>query len=559
MAFQRSAVGIDLGTRTVRVAHLNVSEKGATVLQALEIERRELLADAGDATEIEAIAAALARRMKEARIPQKGVILGLNGQDAVLRYTRTPPVPDWRLKVIMNYEVNEFAERIGESLATDYRRLQLPRELDEDQTILIAQAKESILEQLLSAFEGVGITVEKAVPSALAVFTTIDALGEKSDPDSPDDDFALYLEVGAKNTNLVFVLNDRLVFARSVTFGGDQFTEAIASATGASLPQAEKLKVSRGGLAERRGIVADTVPPLRAQSGQLLSAVQSSLRFCSKQTGVDLPPLSRIYLLGGAGRLRGLRAFLQQSLKAKTEFFRPQTLRVGDAVEAELSQDLEERTGNFGVCLGLGIAGLRVASGDEGPSSIVILPDSYKKRREFRERTLFLYLAAGMAALLLLAQGVFGFYQNYKADAVRGGLKKQLSQLQQHQQEMEQNTLFAEEGRSRLNLLLREAEQTAFQAFVLDFLGRNLRPEIQLESIEWIAQESEARDAEANYALSVRGRVNNEKRKALEWLLELQSQLLAEEPIALVEEGNSRPDEAWYVFDVTLHPNYIRY
>ena len=215
MAFRKSAVAIDLGSHAIRVLEVSVSEKGVSVHRALVVSRSELEEEGIEPRDHAALAKALKARMAEARISTRGVVLGIGGQDSMMRYTRIPPVPAWRLKVIMNYEVTEVAEKIGEPLASDFRVLELPREADEDQTILIGLAKETPLQEILDAFEAAGITVERAVPNPLAVFASCDAFGTKLDPDAPEDDLLLAADMGAENLNVAIVLNGRLAFARS--------------------------------------------------------------------------------------------------------------------------------------------------------------------------------------------------------------------------------------------------------------------------------------------------------------------------------------------------------
>ena len=114
-------------------------------------------------------------------------------------------------------------------------------------------------------------------------------------------------------------------------------------------------------------------------------------------------------------------------------------------------------------------------------------------------------------------------------------------------------------ARGRLNRLLREAEQSAFQAFVIDYCGERLRPEIQLRRIT-LDYEGEEKEGE-DYVLRVEGRANNAKRKALAWIRDLQSDLAAAEPIRAAEVRSSAPEKggAWYNFEIALRANYVRY
>ncbi len=560
MAFSRNAVAIDLGAHSIKVVDVTVSPAGVHVGRALHVERSELASLGLEPGNAEQLARMLRERMVEARISARGVILGIGGQDCMMRYTRIPPVPAWRLKVIMQYEASEVAEKIGEPLASGYRPLQLAREADEDQTILIGLAKEKPLQDLLDALESAGIVVERVIPGAIAVFSAHDAFGKKADPDSPEDDLVLVADMGAENLSIALVLNDKLAFARSVTFGGKNFTEALAQGLGISPADAEKLKVARGGLDEReKGVHPDSVMYLRAASGQLLGMLQASLRFASTQIGVSLPALSRVSLLGGGMRLRGLPAFLTQGLGKPAELFSPSGVKLSSDLPQPVAKALSEKPGDFGAALGLGASRLREGSGtDAAKSPLSLLPAKYAKRREFKDRTLFLYAAGALLVVFLCARLAHAIYANVSASSVRSQLEGVHAALDAKKKELDQTVREAEKRKARLNRLLRESELTAFQAYVLDLLSRVVRPEIQLEKIHMDLGESED-DTSFDYNLRVAGRVNNEKRQGLDWILELQSALKAEERIASVEVESSRPDGAWYTFELSLRPNYVSY
>ena len=557
LRFQKSAVAMDLGARTIRVVELRLSDKAAIIERAILIDREELEIDSGDWT---GLARLIRMRMADARIPAKGIILGIGGQDSMMRYTRIPPVPAWRLQVIMSYEVGEISEKIGEPLASDYRVLELPREAEEDQTVLIGLAKEKPLQELLDALEGVGISVQRVVPGALAIQTAHDAFGRKMDPDAPEDDLLLLADLGAENLAIALVLNGKLAFARSTSFGGKLFTEALQSALGTSFEEAEKLKIARGGLDEKeRGVLLETVTPLRTAAGQLLSMLQSSLRFSSSQIGVNLPPLQRVVLLGGAMKLRGLAGFIAQGLGKPAELFQPSGLKAGPGLPEPLSRSFGTELSDHGVVIGLGMSSLREkAGGDASKSSFNVMPSAYTKRRAFKERTVFLYAAGILLVVLLAARLAHGIVRNSRASSVHAELQGHHGSLTKLKTEQDETTRKAEAHRARLNRLLREAEQTAFQAHVLDLLSRTLRPEIQLERVYLDTEPSED-GTNLDYNLRVLGRVNNEKRQGLDWVLELQAALDADERIASVTEESTKPEGVWYTFELSLRPNYVTY
>jgi len=286
--------------------------------------------------------------------------------------------------------------------------------------------------------------------------------------------------------------------------------------------------------------------------------LQSSLRFASSQIGVPLPALSRIVLLGGGMRLRGLVAFISQGLGKPAELFNPAGMKLGSSLEPGIAKLLAERPGDFGAALGLGAARLREGGGDPAKSVLSLLPAKYVKRRELKDRTLFLYAAGVLLAVLLVARLSHAIYTNVGASSVQSQLAVTHAQLQAKKKDLDGTTREAEKRKARLNRLLKESELTAFQAFVLDALSRVLRPEIQLEKIYMDLGETDD-GTSWDYNLRVAGRVNNEKRQGNDLILDLQSTLKAEDRIGSVDVESSRPDGSWYTFELSLRPNYVSY
>ncbi len=92
-------------------------------------------------------------------VPLDNLRLGIPGRDAIIRYVHLPPVPPWRLRLLMDDEVDDVAEKAGEPLCSEYRLLMLPDGLsradEEELSILVALSKEAPLEAKLLGFQTV--------------------------------------------------------------------------------------------------------------------------------------------------------------------------------------------------------------------------------------------------------------------------------------------------------------------------------------------------------------------------------------------------------------------
>ncbi|MCZ6796309.1 MAG: pilus assembly protein PilM [Planctomycetota bacterium] len=550
MVFDRQAVGLDLGSHFIKVAQVRISGDEALLVRSLVLRREDVRAQGVDLESADEIAQALREALRRAGIRGKGVCLAIDSRESIIRYSHVPPMATKRLDLVMKYEVESVAERAGESMASDYTLLPHRRDGGEEQTVLLAFAKEERLTEIVEALDRVGITVASAVPGALALHAAWDLFGSREAPDSEGDDVVVCVDMGAANFHTALILNDRLVFARSAAFGGDNFTEAVAENLRLPWSEAESFKVARGGVDESLpGVRRESVNALRGVAGQLVSMVQSSVRFCANQAGVSLPAVTRLWVTGGGLRLRGLPEYIAGALGGvPVEVFDPEP-------SGGTASDNGAR-GSLGLALGLSALGLRRSGRQSATPSLRILPARYRARREFRERTLFLYCAAGMLAFFLVAQLVHALVRNADADSLKSELSSRLTQLENALTERELGRAESAERRTRINRLLKEAEVTAFQAFVLTLLGEELPPEIQIELID--LELVEVAGGESEYQLLIRGRANNEKRRGLDWIHTLQATLLAEARIRDVELRDTEPEGAWYGFEIAVLPSNQR-
>ena len=549
MAFQRTAVGLDLGSKAIKIVQVKISGAEASLERSIVIPRAKIESEGVDPSDPDELAEALHEAMTSAGVRTGGVVLALDSKDSMVRYTHMPPMASKRLATVMGYEVESVSDRMEEPLASDYSVLPTRRE-DGDQTILLGLAKEEPLIQRLDALEGAGITVARAIPATAALFGAWDLFGTKDDPDSADEDLVLAVDMGASHLHMVLILNNRLAFVRSATFGGDNFTEAIAQQLNLDLTDAERLKVTRGGVDESlRGVAAQTAPPMRSISGQLLGMIQSSVRFCESQAGILLPAVSRLWITGGGMRLRGLPEYLARSLGDKPfKVFEPK------GNEAETGSEASRGASEASLGLALGIGAFGLGSGTQKVLTLNVLPGKYRARRQFRERTVFLYAALAMLVFFLAAQAVHGFVLRSHANERRSQLAAALKELELKRDERDESIARSTQTRTRINRRLREAEPTAFQAFVLHFLADTLRSEFQLLRIALEPVDRE-NDSGFDYELHIDGQVSDERRNGLTLIRELQESLANEERISDARIGPSRSEGPWYTFSLILVPN----
>ncbi len=124
------------------------------------------------------------------------------------------------------------------------------------------------------------------------------------------------IDVGHARTDVCVVVGGRTVFARTITRGGRDLTQAIARSWSLSLEQAEQAKHQDG------FVGSSTQPPpteawqrihdaLIPEIGPLSRDLRQTLMACRAKVGVNV---ESAVLIGGGSRLRGLSVFLSERL-----------------------------------------------------------------------------------------------------------------------------------------------------------------------------------------------------------------------------------------------------
>lgn len=382
----KTATGIDVGQCTVKL--LRGHYKGNT-FHASDFAVFENPAEPGSEDWIESGWDVISPDFKPG-----AARIGLTGKDVNVRYTRVPRVPDWQLRNLMRFEVSEVGDQSGSEVASDFNLLPELPEIEGEDVVLLAMARESLLEEHTEGLDALGGKLDCFSPSAVALYNAWLRYGVV------EDDTVLIANIGHDNLDVVIARGADLLFARNLTGGGRLFDEAIVQRMGVSGEQAEQVKRKMATL--RPGASYDTPNHERASrailgaAGQLLSLLQSAVLFCKSQVKVTGLKLDRVTICGGGAALDGLPQYLASGMNVPVELFDPFRVVDTSALDPAVAHELEEHKLEAVVALGLA-----TMSSDPEAYSLEILPEPIVKRRAFLAGPAWLIAAAVLAVLFL--------------------------------------------------------------------------------------------------------------------------------------------------------------
>jgi type IV pilus assembly protein PilM len=418
------AIGVDFGNHSVKFARVRRQGQQLLIERLAKIPRPS-------AEESLAINAGL----RETGLKVAGGIMGVSGRGAILRYTSVPPVPAFRLKMIMEYEIGELAGKSTEAVSSDYKVLNIPREVSQDFTVMVAMSKDEYIRGSISQLADAGAPVTQILPTPLALYNSFVGLGLEEEGRT-----CLLVDLGATNTDIA-VLNGRdLYFARSIGRGADEFTEAISEGLGVGFPEAERIKAAEGYIArtgwatDREKAISDA---LTGAADRLHATLNSSVNFAQRQLKLKNLKIEKVFLFGGGSNLPGLNQHLAGAFGLEVVI--PNLLsQFQEAGEAGAAQGLaaalpaEDIAGSspelreYSAAIGLALSAM-----GHPYYSMDLVPAEEKKRRAFKERTIFLYIAGALLAAFLLVRLVASGLELAAAEDRKAKLDERLEEAQQ--------------------------------------------------------------------------------------------------------------------------------
>ncbi|MEZ5978145.1 MAG: pilus assembly protein PilM [Planctomycetota bacterium] len=358
----------------------------------------------------------------EAPFAPKDARVGVTGREVNVRYVRVPRLPDWQLKKLMRFEVEEVGGSSDSAVAADFNVLPEMPEVQDEDVVLLAMARESLLEELREDVSDLGGTLDAFTPNSIALYNAWLRFGVVLD------DTVLIANVGADDIDVIVVRGRDLVFARNLSGGVRLFDRAIA----------DRLAIDAKKAARVRRLMLDLTPGARfddqnaerasracsGPAGQIASLLQSTVAFAKSQVRIQNLRLDRVLVCGDGAEVEGLDAYLGSVMGTKVERFDPFTVVDTEKLDPEASAALEKH--KYAAVVALGLA---TAASDSDAYGIEILPKAILQKREFTQGTLFLILAAVLAVAFLGQRFVKLRGEAVAAESSAASLQGQLSRL----------------------------------------------------------------------------------------------------------------------------------
>jgi len=315
MAKGKNAVGLDIGSSSIKVCQLKETKKGVALLSFGMIPLPpEAIVD-GALMNSTAIVDAIRELFQSQKIKAKDVAISVSGHSVILKKINLPQMTEEELEESLKWEAEQYIPFDINDVNIDHYTLNRDNGQGQMDVLLVA-AKKDMINDYTSVVAEAGLSPVVVDVDAFAIQNQFEL-----NYGIPPGETVVLVNVGASVININVVSNSVSAFTRDISMGGNAYTDEIQKQLNVSYDEAEALKVGGGG-AEADSVVPQEVERVMTQVSETLSnEIQRSLDFFAA-TSADAQ-ISRIYLSGGTAKVPALARTLESKVGIPIEVMDP--------------------------------------------------------------------------------------------------------------------------------------------------------------------------------------------------------------------------------------------
>ncbi len=320
---RRSAIGLDIGTSSVRAAELSFGKGGISLDKFGQVALPPGAVRDGEVVDAPAVSAAIKQLWSFTGYTHKNVVLGVANQRVIVRLVEIPALPAKDIKAALPFQVQDFLPMPVEQAVLDFYPLEnvVTEGPPLIRGLLVAAVRDMVLTNVKTAQQA-GLKVSSVDLTPFAVLRSLGTTGML------DSETVALVDIGSRVTNIVVHRGGVPMFVRILLMGGNDVTDALADSLGVPHQEAEAMKQNPQ-LAAGHERQAEASRSLDATISTFVDEVRSSLDYFASSAPAGVR-LERLTLSGGGSRLQGLAGRLEMATRLKVDLGNPmQNVAIG--------------------------------------------------------------------------------------------------------------------------------------------------------------------------------------------------------------------------------------
>jgi len=310
----KGVVGLDIGSSAVKLVELKERRPNEFHLQRLGVEplSPEAIVD-GSIMDSSLVVDAIHKLNDHTKVKGTQYATSLSGHSVIIKKIQLPAVTPEELAESIQWEAEQYIPFDINDVRLDYVVLSEGEPGRDTMEVLLVAVKRDKVNDYVSVISQTGKSPALVDVDAFAVQNAYE-VNYDLDPRK----VVALINTGASVTNINILARGSTVFWRDISFGGNQFTEALQREFNLSFDQAEALK--RGQQVDRYG-AGEARPVLDTVSSELAGEIRKTFDFFSATSSEG--PVDELVVSGGCALTPNLLQVLRERFEVPTEVMNP--------------------------------------------------------------------------------------------------------------------------------------------------------------------------------------------------------------------------------------------
>ena len=266
----KKVLGLDIGTSSIKLAELEVSSRGAKLINFGLLPTPSESVVAGDLVEPVGISRAIRELVTQIRTQRQKVATGLWGSSVIVKRISIPRIDEKLVGEQLRWEAEQYVPFDINEINIDFKILKTANSNNDVMDVLLVAAKQDALVRYQDVIQASGLQNEIMDVGGFALANCFEKNYEAHR------DTVLLLNIGCAITNFVIVEHGEVVFCRDTAAGGLTYTIEIQKALSINLNEAEAMKLS---FSKGQAVPDDVSGVVAATHDILCEEINNSLDF----------------------------------------------------------------------------------------------------------------------------------------------------------------------------------------------------------------------------------------------------------------------------------------
>ncbi len=311
LSTEKLAIGIDIGSHSVKICELKLTDKTYSVINLGSILLPEGAVEDGSLHNPEAVGTAISELLKNLQIKHKKVAISISGYSVIVKKIHLAIMEEKQLEEFISSEAEQYIPFDIDDVYLDFQELKTNTGDSDATDILLVAAKKEIVDEYLNMLRGLGLQ---------PVVVDVDAfvLENIYESNYPLHGTVALVDIGATNMHINIISDGTSITAKDIVMGSRQLTEQIAETFDITTEEAEALKIGQTPAEDKQEQIARIFNSI---CSQWVSEIKKTIDlYHSNKTNKRLDKLA---LSGGGSKVAGLIEFLHNETNVPVEIFNP--------------------------------------------------------------------------------------------------------------------------------------------------------------------------------------------------------------------------------------------